>query len=230
MEAIILAGGRGTRLQECIKGIPKPMAPINDIPFLEILLSRIVFYGFTRIYISVGYLADVIIDYFGDSFKDIPLVYVNETSPLGTGGAIKRCLDCINGNSAFVFNGDSFSDVDPTFFTEFSSKPSIVLKESIDSSRFGSVLVGNNEILGFTEKAASDSGLLSLINLGIYFLPKHIFADFNMSPPFSFEIDFLPYIVHKIKFKPFIHRGLFIDIGTPLSYLDSQFLLKSYTG
>src|SRR6185437_16680686 len=92
MEAVILAGGLGTRLNSRLTGLPKPMAPIAGRPFLEILLDALIGAGCSRIILSVGHLREVIINHFGESYRGVPVRYVVEETPLGTGGAIRRAL------------------------------------------------------------------------------------------------------------------------------------------
>ena len=111
MVAIILAGGFGTRLQSIIKDKPKPMAEINGKPFLEYLFQYLIINKITRIILSVGYKHEVISDYFGSNYKGVGISYIVESSPLGTGGAIKKCLLNINEKKAFILNGDSFLNI-----------------------------------------------------------------------------------------------------------------------
>jgi len=107
VEAIILAGGFGTRLQSRLDGIPKPMAPVAGRPFLEILVDRLADSGFRRIILSVGYLAKVIQDHFGAAWRGVPLDYVVEDEPLGTGGAIRRSMERVAASSAFAERWES---------------------------------------------------------------------------------------------------------------------------
>ena len=96
LEAIILAGGFGTRLKSVVKDIPKPMAKINNRPFLELILQYLKKHNFKRVVLSVGYKWEIIKNYFGDNFQGIELIYNIENEPLGTGGAVKSSLDLIN--------------------------------------------------------------------------------------------------------------------------------------
>ena len=91
MEAVILAGGLGTRLSEVVTDVPKPMAPVNGKPFLYYIFQWLEKYNFERVIISTGYKSDTIIKYFGKSFGSIPLQYAIEKKPLGTGGALNVC-------------------------------------------------------------------------------------------------------------------------------------------
>ena len=92
MEAIVLAGGLGTRLRAVVPNLPKPMAPIAGRPFLEIVLVALAENGFRRIVLSLGYMADSVVGYFGDSFEGMRLVHEIERTPLGTGGALRQAL------------------------------------------------------------------------------------------------------------------------------------------
>ncbi len=112
MEAIVLAGGLGTRLAARLNGIPKPMAPIAGRPFLEILLGQIERAGCTRALLSVGHLREKIQERFGAAFGTLRIDYVVEESPLGTGGAIRKALQAAEQKDVLVLNGDTFLDAD----------------------------------------------------------------------------------------------------------------------
>src|SRR5437660_613655 len=92
MEAIVLAGGLGIRLRGVVPDLPKPMAPIAGRPFLEILLASLSRKGLARVVLSVGFMAEKISTYFGDRFGNLELVYVIESQPLGTGGAVRLAM------------------------------------------------------------------------------------------------------------------------------------------
>ena len=111
MEAIVLAGGKGTRLQSVVFDLPKPMADINGKPFLAYQLDFLIENGIKRFVLSVGYKSEFIIQYFKNSYRNVPIEYAIETQPLGTGGAIKYALSkCISEN-VFVINGDTYLEV-----------------------------------------------------------------------------------------------------------------------
>ena len=105
--AIILAGGLGTRLQGVVKDLPKPMAPINGKPFLTYLLDYLIYYGYTKVILSVGYLHEKIEDYFRNRYKSIEIDYAVETEPLGTGGAIAFALEKCQSLNVLILNGDT---------------------------------------------------------------------------------------------------------------------------
>ena len=108
MEAIILAGGFGTRLRRVVPNLPKPMAKVAGRPLLEILLLSLSRKGFKRIILSVGYMADSISNYFGFNYEGMDLIYAREEKPLGTGGAVRLALLSCKQDHVFVFNGDTF--------------------------------------------------------------------------------------------------------------------------
>jgi D-glycero-alpha-D-manno-heptose 1-phosphate guanylyltransferase len=107
VEAIILAGGKGTRLSEVVSDVAKPMAPVNGRPFLSYLLHWLKIYPVEKIILSTGYLSDSISDYFGTSFCGIPIEYAIEEKPLGTGGAIKYALGNTESSNILIINGDT---------------------------------------------------------------------------------------------------------------------------
>ena len=107
MHAIILAGGFGTRLQSVVQDRPKPMALVGDRPFLEILMDYLIDQGIDGFVLSVGYLHEVVLQHFGDTYRNYPVKYVIEDTPLGTGGAIQLAMKHIQGETALVTNGDS---------------------------------------------------------------------------------------------------------------------------
>jgi D-glycero-alpha-D-manno-heptose 1-phosphate guanylyltransferase len=111
-EAIILAGGFGTRLKEVISDIPKPMAPVNGKPFLAWILLYLKKYGIEKVTFSTGHLSEKIEEYFGSEYDGIKIVYAHEKTPMGTGGGIKLAVQKSQSHTLLVLNGDSFFDVD----------------------------------------------------------------------------------------------------------------------
>lgn len=227
MEAIILAGGMGTRLRPVLSDLPKPLAPILNRPFLEILLDYLSCQGFLRIILAVGYMSERIIQYFGSSYNGMQIHYVCEEMPLGTGGAIKSALKAAASDHVYVLNGDTFADVDYKRLDSFWSDlraPVLVVTAVQDPLRYGNVLIRNGYVTGFAEKAEVAA---PLINSGIYVLPSNIFA--KHSPDiFSFETDFLSSIGLSLGFRAYVHDGLFIDIGIPSDYFKAGEILGRY--
>src|SRR3989344_9594340 len=109
MEAIILAGGLGTRLQSVVKDLPKPMADVNGRPFLAYLMDYWIKQGVKRFILSVGYKSEIIRDYFGDEYNGVSVAYSIEKKPLGTGGGLLLALKQLNSRGDFFgFNGGTF--------------------------------------------------------------------------------------------------------------------------
>ncbi|EPB0953472.1 nucleotidyltransferase family protein [Campylobacter jejuni] len=214
MQAIILCGGLGTRLKSVIKDIPKPMAPINDKPFLEFIFEYLKKQGIKEVILAVSYKYEVIQEYFKDEFLGIKIKYSIEKEPLGTGGAIKEALKFIK-NEAYVLNGDTIFDIDLKKLILNNSKICLALKQMNDFDRYGTVeLDSKNYIKLFKEKEFKKQGL---INGGIYFLNKDIFNNFTLQEKFSFE-EFLQENYEKLKAKAHIFDNYFIDIGVPGDY------------
>ncbi len=181
MQAIILCGGLGTRLKSVIKDIPKPMAPINDKPFLEFIFEYLKKQGIKEVILAVSYKYEVIQEYFKDEFLGIKIKYSIEKEPLGTGGAIKEALKFIK-NEAYVLNGNTFFDIDLTKLKLNGNRICLALKQMNDFDRYGTVNVDKHGfVISFEEKVFKKQGL---INGGIYLLTKDIFNEFDLEKNF----------------------------------------------
>jgi D-glycero-alpha-D-manno-heptose 1-phosphate guanylyltransferase len=216
MEAIILAGGLGTRLSSRLRNVPKAMAPVGGRPFLEILLDRLVAAGCARTILSVGHLAHVIRNAFGTSFQGVQLEYVVEDSPLGTGGAIRLALELAKESSVLVLNGDTFLDADLRSFLDAhvaGGRPlSLAITEVADVSRYGGVLTDGALVRGFVEKGRAGAGW---INGGMYAINRDFLWPSHLSASFSFENDVLVPMVTSLLPLAFPCKGYFLDIGVP---------------
>lgn len=222
-EAIILAGGLGTRLQSVVSEIPKPMAPIAEKPFLEYLLKDLATKGIKRAILSVGFRHEIISAHFGDHFEGIELDYVIEKEPLGTGGGIRLALAKAKEQTIFIFNGDTFFDVDlkkmAIEHTLQQNQVTVAVKKMVDFDRYGRVEIEGERIKGFHEKAPTHEGY---INGGIYLLNNKSLQSFAFGKKFSFEKDFLEAFYNEIKFGSFRSDGYFLDIGIPETYEQAQ--------
>ncbi len=142
-EAIILAGGFGTRLKDVVSDVPKVMAPVNGRPFLEYLLDYLEDNIIDHVILSVGYKHELIREHFGNRYKSIDIEYAVEDEPLGTGGGIKKAFDFVRGYKALVFNGDTMFRINLEKSFEFhfskSSEFSIILREVNNVERYGAV-------------------------------------------------------------------------------------------
>ena len=223
MQAIILAGGFGTRLQSVLKDIPKPMAPVAGKPFLEYIIRYLSSNGVSKIILSVGYLHEVIYEYFKSDFEDTKIIYSIETKPLGTGGAIKAALPLTDENEILIINGDTYFDVSlQQFYSAHNSENAFMtmaLKQMYSFDRYGIVGIdSNNHITSFIEKNYFESGM---INGGVYILDKKRFMQISLPEVFSFEKDFLEKYYNN-DFYGFVSDSYFIDIGIPEDYIRAQ--------
>ena len=224
-EAIILAGGFGTRLQGVVKDLPKPMAPVNRRPFLTYILDYLIEYGYTKVVLSVGYLHEKIEDYFGNQYNSLEIDYAVESEPLGTGGGILFAFSkCVTDN-VLVINGDTMFKVDLDEFERFHREKacllSIVLREVEDVSRYGSVEMGDNGMITlFSEKQATIGR--GFINGGVYFIDRNLFEKYPQSQKFSFEKDLMTRYYTQEMFYGMPSDGYFIDIGIPEDYARAQ--------
>ena len=225
MEAIVLAGGLGTRLRSVVSDLPKPMAPIGNKPFLEYILKYLQKNGITKVVLSVGYKWETIREYFGNNFKNMELVYSVENEPLGTGGAIKKALSLCKEDNVFIINGDTFFDVKlRDLKLEKDSKIQLSLKSMKNFDRYGCVETNDNGIVTtFTEKGYRKSGN---INGGIYLISKNIFNEFDLEEKFSFE-EFMQNNFKQLNILTKIFNNYFIDIGIPEDYQKAQIDLRS---
>ncbi|WP_108821706.1 nucleotidyltransferase family protein [Dysgonomonas sp. Marseille-P4361] len=219
-EGIILAGGFGTRLQSVVNDVPKSMAEVAGKPFLEHLFSYLTKQGFEHIILSLGYKAEIIIDWIESNQQPFKVSYVIENEPLGTGGGIKYALQKSESDKVFIINGDTFFDVDCSAFQAFHQTEqadlSIALKPMTDFDRYGSVaLDGDKRIIAFREKQHCESGL---INGGIYLFNKDIFSKLNLPDKFSFEKDIMEAHVSSLRIYGFEQDNYFIDIGIPSDF------------
>ena len=220
-EAIILAGGMGTRLRDVIADAPKSMAPINGRPFLEYQLDLLDRWGLKRVILSVGYQKELIRLHFGEEYKSLELVYAEEEEPLGTGGAILNALQSVQGYSVFIFNGDTYFDVNLQRLDDFRRIKEcdlcLAMRFEIDPARFGLLeFDNNNRITRFYEKSEGpDEGY---INGGVYIVRRDYLLHFGLPEKFSFEKDFLQEYYQTEEFYGMRCFSYFRDIGIPEDY------------
>jgi len=220
-EAIILAGGYGTRLNAVVSDRPKPMAEINGKPFLDYLLRFLTSQGIEKIVLSVGYRSEMIISHFGNNYQLAALSYAIEKKPLGTGGGIRKALKMVSGEKVFIVNGDTFFripfEIMEDEFDRKSADMVIALHPVTEPGRYGSVLTGESgRITSFSEKR--DGTGPSLINGGIYLMKKGIFTGQELPAAFSLEKEFLEKNTPMIRIFGIRFDTDFIDIGIPETY------------
>lgn len=215
MEAIVLAGGFGTRLSRMVSDVPKPMAPVNGKPFLEYILLDLANSGVRHIVIAVHHMKEKIIAYFGRSFCGVCIDYSIENVPLNTGGAIKQALSLCREDRVLVINGDTFYKVPfqkiHQFAVDSGKEIVIAVKEMTDFSRYGKVDVDESGLVtAFHEKEFCAKGF---INGGIYDVGRRALDGYP--DVFSMEELCFPQLLKRRQILAFPCNGYFIDIGVP---------------
>lgn len=225
LKAIILVGGEGTRLRPLTYGIPKPMVPVLNRPFLEHTIAYLKRGGVENIILALSYFPKVIQDYFGDgSNLGVQLTYSVENSPLGTAGAVKnaeRYLDSI----FIVLNGDVFTDLDVAAMVAFhrdkGAKATIALTWVDNPYAFGMVETDiDGRVQLFLEKPSPDQVITNWVNAGIYILEPEVMEHVPANSHYMFEKELFPLLLkldEPVYGYPF--NGYWLDMGTPEKYL-----------
>ncbi|MHC4460026.1 MAG: nucleotidyltransferase family protein [Planctomycetota bacterium] len=220
VDVVILCGGMGSRLVSVVNDRPKPMAEINNQPFLNILIDYFCEFGFRRFVLCTGYMSEVIRDYYGPKVGHLEFIVSHEHTPLGTAGSVKNAQKFIQSDPFFVANGDSFCSVDLSEFYNFylsrQALLSMVVVESQDTTDGGRVTFDSlQRIIGFEEKEQKEG--TNYINAGIYLFHKHILSFIPANTKYSLEYDLFPRLTNRNSYA-FVSREELIDIGTPQQY------------
>jgi D-glycero-alpha-D-manno-heptose 1-phosphate guanylyltransferase len=227
IQALILCGGLGKRLQSVTQNNQKVMAAVNDKPFLDILIGYLKSQGIQNIVLCAGYKAEAIEDYYRKNAQGLNIKFSTEKEPLGTGGAIKNARAFVESDPFFVLNGDSFCPVDLKLFLQYfyekKAQTCLAVSQVDESKDFGGIVLNKNfEIVSFKEKEIE---AMSYVNAGVYCFSKNIFNLMPKENKFSIEIDFFPKLIGQ-KFFGFIVDKAFYDIGTPERYIEAQKVFK----
>lgn len=219
-EAIILAGGLGTRLRSAVPDLPKCMAPVNNKPFLAYIINYLQSQGISHFIFSVGYKSEVITAFLQKDFSSLLYIISAEEEPLGTGGAVKKALAAAKDDRVLIVNGDTLFKVDISLLanTDASGEAccTLALKPMTNFDRYGVVEMNEFGIIKtFKEKQFYKNGL---INGGIYVINKNQFLAENLPEKFSFETDYLQKFYISRKMYGSIQDKYFIDIGIPEDY------------
>ena len=218
MEAIILAGGLGTRLRGVIGEIPKCLAPVDGKPFLQYQLEWLSRFDIGHVVLSVGYLREQIVDFVKTREWPFEITYAVEKEPLGTGGGIRLALSKCKGKQVFVLNGDTFYNVDLKSLS-FTAPVTLALKPMRDFDRYGAVDWDGDLVNAFKEKEYCAEGL---INGGVYAIDRTT-LDMSLFPKnFSFEREVLAPLADYGLVAGEVQDGYFIDIGVPEDYARAQ--------
>jgi NDP-sugar pyrophosphorylase family protein len=227
-KAVLLVGGLGTRLRTLVPSTPKPLAPVGDRPFLELLVRQLQGQEIRRLVMCTGYLADQIEGEFGDGRnRGVTIEYSKETQPLGTAGAVKLAQTYLKSVPEFlVMNGDSFLELDLSQLIRFhrthGGLATMAVVSVENAGRYGTVHADStNRVTEFCEKTGNDSP--GLINAGIYVFSRALLERIPAGPA-SLEKDVFPKILDQGVYAA-EQCGVFIDIGTPVDYARAQHLL-----
>ncbi|HEY2906347.1 MAG TPA: NDP-sugar synthase [Vicinamibacterales bacterium] len=226
MKAILLAGGKGTRLRPLTIHTPKPIVPIFDRPFLHYqldLLKQVP--EIDEVILSLNYQPRRIEEIFGDGGESgLGIRYVVEPAPLGTAGAVRYAGEAIR-ESVVVFNGDVLTQLDLkaviAMHRERKAMATIVLTPVENPTAYGLVETdANANITRFVEKPKADEITCNTINAGIYILEPETFDRIPKDTPWSIERSFFPSLIERREtFVAYVYRGYWIDIGTPEKYM-----------
>lgn len=232
LEAIVLAGGLGTRLRSVVSDRQKVVAPVNGTPALETIIKKLFDEGISRIILCVGYLKETVVKTIKEAASRDPrflaVEFSEEDTPLGTGGAIKLAAERLRNEMCLVLNGDTLSEVKLVEFSKFHNDKkndiSIAITKEIEGDG-GRISIDNSgRILSFSEKAGDGE----FINAGVYIINRRVF---NLMPKgvFSIENEFFPKAIKIMNCGAFVTKR-FIDIGTPERYELANKTFLPYSG
>lgn len=229
MEAIVLAGGFGTRLAEVVRDLPKPMAPVCGRPFLEYVLTALRKEGVNHIVLAVGYKKEHIVERFGSAYLGMSIDYSVEKTPLYTGGATKQALRLCEEERIFVVNGDTYFPARlqemRRLAVEKHASAVLAVKRMRCFSRYGTVCFDDaGYVTSFREKQFCQEGY---INGGIYDMERGILEKYP--DVFSLENDCFPCLAEHRELRTFCDDANFIDIGVPEDYRLAQKMFQKHT-
>ena len=224
-EALILAGGLGTRLRPVVADRPKPVAQVAGRPFLERLFQQLLQHGYERAVLCVGHGADQIMANLGPRFEGLRIDYSCETVPLGTGGALRLAAAAVSAPDILAMNGDSYCDMDLTTFAaahrNFGGEATIAVLHREDRADLGSVdLDSSGRIVSFANRLSMPKA--GLINAGVYLFRRDTLLAIPVDKSISLESEVFPSMVERGTLFGWRAGSRFIDIGTPASYHAAQ--------
>lgn len=227
VDAIVLVGGKGTRLRPLTLSAPKPMLPTAGVPFLTHLFSRIRAAGIEHVVLGTSYKPEVFAEYFGDGSRlGLDIEYVVEDEPLDTAGAIRNVADRLRGEHAMVFNGDILSGVDlrAAAETQLSSGADVTLHlvKVADPRAFGCVPTdADGRVTAFLEK--SDNPPTDQINAGCYVFRRSVIESIPAGRPVSVERETFPELLRSgAHLRGYVDSSYWLDLGTPAAFVQGS--------
>jgi D-glycero-alpha-D-manno-heptose 1-phosphate guanylyltransferase len=214
-EAIVFAGGLGTRLKSEVSDRPKILADVNGRAFIEYILDQLIELKITRVIFALGFKSEQVIEYFKNGYKGLDIDFSIEDEPLGTGGALVLASKNAKQERFLVLNGDSYCSFNQNSLCIDEDFVLFAL-ELEDCSRYGSLEISDGYLTSFKEKTAKQKGF---INAGIYIVSKDLLKNVPKNRKISLEKEIIPEILKTTKIKvETISANNFIDIGTPEDY------------
>jgi len=228
IKAVIMSGGNGTRLRPLTCDLPKPMVPIFNKPVMEYGIELLKKYNIDEIAVTLHYLPNMIMDYFGDGSKfDVKINYYIEDTPLGTGGSVRNAEDFLD-STIVVISGDAFTDIDIRkaydFHRERGSKATLVLKREPMPLEYGIVITDENgRVIRFLEKPSWGEVFSDTINTGIYILEPEVFDNYKKGQNFDFSKDLFPKLLEdNVPMYGYIADEYWCDVGDLNSYIQTH--------
>lgn len=229
MQAVVMAGGEGSRLRPLTTNMPKPMLPIANRPLMEHIIMLLRKNGLTDIVVTVQYLSSVIRNYFGDgSDLGVSLSYSTEDVPLGTAGSVLNAADLLTGTFV-VISGDALTDLDlaraVSWHKERDAAATVVLKAMADPLDFGIVMTDDDgRIERFLEKPSWGQVFSDRVNTGIYVLEPEVLDLIPPEQPFDFSAELFPMMIDKgLPLYGFTTDAYWTDVGNTDAYLQAQY-------
>ncbi len=226
VDAVILAGGLGTRLKSVVGDRPKVLATVQGKPFLDIIVADLVGQGFGRIVLCVSHLREQVVAHFAHR-SEAEFLFSEEETPLGTGGAIRHVARLIGSDPFLVLNGDSLCRIEYARFLAFHRKTGAAMSMVVAGARGradgGTVeLATDGRIARFREKSSSQNAARTFINAGIYLMRRDLPASWRNTDPFSLERDIFPDLIGGGRCYGYAVDAEVVDIGTPKRYVAAQ--------
>lgn len=225
MEAIVLAGGFGTRLGELTRSCPKPLLPVNGRPFLEYVLFSCLQFPITSIVLAIGYLGEQIEQAIGSSFQGLPVRYVTDEGALGTGGVFRLAASNSRADQLLVMNGDTLARLDTESLIELHGARGADVTFSLKSitprqgMRYDAIAV--NEEGRIVENAAHNSDAMFGVNCGVTLIEREQVLPFFPDGVSRLE-DILRTTENKIICYGCLNVSAFLDIGVPEDYAAAE--------
>jgi len=225
MQAVLLVGGKGTRLQTVVPHTPKPMVPLRGVPFLKYQLAWLANWGVDEVLLCTGYKAEYFHKHLSEiGFGEVTLTLSTESEPLDTGGALRNATPLIK-EVCVVLNGDTFFDLNLHALVEFhkahDALVTLALLHMDDISQRGKVEVDEcGRVIRFAEKQGGKCA--GIVNGGVYVLQREVLARIPSDRPVSIEYEVFPSLINEGRLFGMDVSGYFVDIGTPLGLAEAE--------